>query len=156
MAPWIVKVVLNPGLAAHPSKAKKEARLAERKVCFILDAGNRRVWDRCLSKGWLPVPHSQSVGKSFYRWRGLHAETAQSALTVILKLVIGGLLSIILIVLSTVNLHFQGWSVSISLRLILGTLANLSWLETGHHVVNLFHLVGVSVSITELMGYGSE
>ena len=29
------------GLAAHFSKANKEARLAERKVCFILDASNQ-------------------------------------------------------------------------------------------------------------------
>ena len=42
-----------------------------------------------------------------YKWRqGLHVETAQSGLTVILKLVIGGLISI-LIVLSTINLQFQ-------------------------------------------------
>ena len=46
-------------------------------------------------------------------------ETAQSALTVILKLVISGLISIILIVSSTVNLQLQSWSVSISLRPIL-------------------------------------
>jgi len=55
--------------------------------------------------------------------RGLWAETAQSALTVILKLVIGGLTSVIFIVLGTVNLHFQGWFVSISLRPVLGTAA---------------------------------
>ena len=48
--------------------------------------------------------------------RGLHAETAQSALTVILTLVIGGLIGNILIVLSTVNLQFQGQFVPISLR----------------------------------------
>ena len=46
----------------------------------------------------------------------MHAETAQSALTVVLKLVIGGLTSIILIVLSTVNLQFQGRFVPASLR----------------------------------------
>ena len=47
----------------------------------------------------------QSRGESFYRQRTvLHAETAQSALTVILKLDIGGLTSLILIVLSTVSL----------------------------------------------------
>ena len=40
--------------------------------------------------------------------RGLHAETVQSALIVILKLVIGGLTSVILIALSTVDLQFQG------------------------------------------------
>ena len=51
--------------------------------------------------------------------RGLRAETAQSVLTVIFKLVIGGLISIILIVLGTVNLQFQGPFVPICLRLIL-------------------------------------
>ena len=55
--------------------------------------------------------------------RGLHAETAQSALTVILKLVIGGLTSVVLIVLSTVSLQFQGWFVPISLRPVLGIVA---------------------------------
>ena len=54
------------------------------------------------------------MGKSFYRQReGLHAETAQSALTVILKLVIGGLSGVILLVLVTVSLQFQGKLVSI-------------------------------------------
>ena len=41
-------------------------------------------------------------------------------LTVILKLVIGGLTSIVFIVLSTVNLQFQGRFVSIFLRPVLG------------------------------------
>ena len=36
--------------------------------------------------------------------RRLHAETSQSALTIILKLVISGLISVILIVLSTISL----------------------------------------------------
>ena len=40
----------------------------------------------------------------------------QSALTVILKLVIGDLTKIILIALNTVNLPFQGWFVIVSLR----------------------------------------
>ena len=40
--------------------------------------------------------------------RELYAETAQSSLTVILKLVIHGLTIIILIVLDTINLQFQG------------------------------------------------
>ena len=68
--------------------------------------------DACLKAD---SPHRQSVGKSFYRQReGLHAERAQSALTVIFKLVTGGLISVILIVLSTVSLQFQGRFVSIS------------------------------------------
>ena len=68
------------------------------KVCFILEAG--KWWLEV--GGWTSVQRSvplpgQPVGESFYRHReGLHAETAQSALTVILKLVTGGLTSIIL------------------------------------------------------------
>ena len=55
--------------------------------------------------------------------RGLHAETAQSALMVILKWSCGGLISIILIFLSTVNLQFQGHFFRIFLRPILGIVA---------------------------------
>jgi len=40
----------------------------------------------------------------------------QSALTVIWKLIIGGLILVILIVLSTVNLQYQSQFVSFSLR----------------------------------------
>ena len=53
------------------------------------------------------------------REKGLPAETAQSVPVVILKSVIGGLINIILIVLSTVTLHFQGCFVSLSLRPVL-------------------------------------
>ena len=75
----------------------------ERKVCFILDAGSQ--WG-----SWTPVqrpfphpPDSQWARDSIGRGRGLRADGAHSALTVILKLVNGGLTSIILIVLSTVG-----------------------------------------------------
>ena len=50
------------------------------------------------------------------RRKGLPAETAQSALTVTFISVISGLTSEVLIVLGTVNLQFQGWFVSLSLR----------------------------------------
>ena len=53
----------------------------------------------------------------------LPAETAQSSLTVIFKLVISSLTSIILVVLSTVNLQFQGPFVPISLQPVLGIVA---------------------------------
>jgi len=53
----------------------------------------------------------------------LHAETAQSALTVFLKLVIGGLTSIVLIVFSTVTLQSYCQFVPISLSPVLGTVA---------------------------------
>ena len=75
--------------------------MVERKVCFISDAGNwrgsvKRV-DIC------PKADSRSADDQWSRAlidrrRVLHAETVQSALTVILKLVIGGLTSIILTV----------------------------------------------------------
>ena len=48
----------------------------------------------------------------------------ESALTVILKLVLSGLTSIILVVLGTVNLQFQGLFVSVSLRPILKIVAD--------------------------------
>ena len=70
-----------------------------------------------------PPMDSQWVRAFTDRGRGLHAETVQSALTIILKLAIGGLISVTLIVLGTVNLQFQGCIVSISLRLILRTVA---------------------------------
>ena len=50
-----------------------------------------------------PSPNNQGARPFINKGRGLHAETAQSALTVILKLVSGALTSI-LIVLGTVNL----------------------------------------------------
>ena len=53
----------------------------------------------------------------------LHADTAQSALTVILKLVISVLSNVILVVLDTVSLQFQGQFVPVSLWPVLGTVA---------------------------------
>ena len=76
-----------------------------------------------LSKGQLPPPDNQGARVFIGRGRGLRVEAAQSALTIILKLVIGGLTSIILIVLSTVNLQFHGWFVPTSLRPILRIVA---------------------------------
>lgn len=79
------------------------------KVCFILEAGKwwLEVGGRTPVQRSAPLP-GQPVGKSFYRHReGLQAETAQSARTVILKLVTGGLTSVISIVLGTVSLQFQ-------------------------------------------------
>ena len=48
----------------------------------------------------------------------------ESALTVILKLILSGPTSIILVVLGTVNLQFQGLFVSVSLRPILEIVAD--------------------------------
>ena len=76
-----------------------------------------------LSKGQ-PSHHWQSVGKELLQTEGRHyAETAQSALTITFTLTFGGLNSIILIVLSTVNFQLQGLFAPISLRPVLRILA---------------------------------
>ena len=46
----------------------------------------------------------------------------------------------------TVNLQFQGQFVSTSLRQILELWQLILWVQSGHHIVNFFHLVGISVS----------
>ena len=56
-----------------------------------------------------PAPHHwQPMGKSIYRQKegATSRNSTVSSLTVIFKLVIGGLLSTILVVLDTVNLQF--------------------------------------------------
>ena len=70
-----------------------------------------------------PAPPGATSGARAFidRRRGLHAETAQSALTVIFKLVMGG--SVIVVVLCTGNLQFQGPFVPVSLRPVLGIVA---------------------------------
>ena len=79
---------------------------------------------RHLSKGSPPPPPDNRGARAFIGGgKGLHVETVQSALTAILKSVIGGLTSILLIVLSTVNLQFKGQFVPISLRPVLGIVA---------------------------------
>ena len=85
----------------------------------------------------------------------LRAETAQSALTVFLKLVIGGVTSIVLIVFSTVNLQSYCQFVPISLSPVLGTVAAYV-MATVLSLHNYFHLAKVSVSTKQPMGYGSE
>ena len=57
------------GLAARCSKANKQARLVERKVCFISDARNcRGGWQTSVQKP-TPTPPcpEQAEGESFYR-----------------------------------------------------------------------------------------
>ena len=68
-------------------------------------------------------PDKQRVRAFIDRGRGLHAEIAWSSLTVVFRLVIGGLTSIILVVLDMVNLQFLGRFVSISLKPTLGIMA---------------------------------
>ena len=50
-----------------------------------------------LSKGQLPTTDNQCT-RAFIREKGLHEETVQSALTVILKLVISALTSVLIVV----------------------------------------------------------
>ena len=60
----------------------------ERKVCFLLDVSNQRRRQTPV-QGPIPSPllptTSSWAGAFIGRGRGLHAETARSALTVILK-----------------------------------------------------------------------
>ena len=107
-----------------------------------------RVEGRCLPKGLPPpLPHWQPMSRSFYRLRkGVTCRHSTAALTGILKLVISGLTGIILIVLSTMNLQFQDWFVSISLS-FWNCGSFISWLQSGLHVVNFYHLVEDSVSV---------
>ena len=72
------------GPAAHCSKASKETRLVKRKVCLIFYASNR---GGCEGGGHLSLTGNQWARAFIDRGRGLHSESAQSALTVILKLV---------------------------------------------------------------------
>ena len=71
----------------------------------------------------LPATDNQWERTFIDRGRELYAETAQSALTVILKLIIGGLTNVILIALSAINLQFQTWFVPVSVRPVLGIVA---------------------------------
>ena len=72
----------------------------------------------------LQPPGDNQWARAFInKGRRLHAETAQSALTIILKLVISVLSSVFLIVLSTVNLQFQGQFVPASLQPVLRIVA---------------------------------
>ena len=89
-------------------------------------------WTLATRGGWTPVQRLTSplcpidnlwARASVGEGRGLHAGRAQSALTIILKLIIGGLTTTILIVLNTASLQFQDWFVPISLRPVLRTVA---------------------------------
>ena len=124
--------------------------MEERKVCLILDAVRGRA-DAC-PKANNSTPHSQGARAFIDGGRELHAETAQSALTVFLKSVIAGLTSVILIVLSTVNLQFQGRFIPISLRPVLGIVAANVTATVWPSCSSLLPPGGVSVSIRQLTG----
>ena len=81
------------GQAACCSKAHKQARLVERKVCFTSDAGN---WGRGMSVQRPTPPSWQAGSGSSYRQRGQGATRRNSAVVSgsHLSLVISGLTSI--------------------------------------------------------------
>ena len=127
----------------------------DRKVCFILYASKQGwCWEgRRLFKGQLSSqPSDNQEARAFTdRGRELHAETAESARTVILKLVIGGLTSMILIVLSSVTVQFQGWFVFISWGQFLESWQLwqlVSQPQSVHHAVNFSPLRGFRISKT--------
>lgn len=145
-------------LAAHCSKASaREARLVGRKVCFTLEACSWREGGLLL-KGQLPTDGGRALKGDF---RGAQAKggatrrAAHSALTVVSRLVISGLISVVLVVLRTVSLRFQVHLCFISLNPVLGLWQPMSWLRSGLHTVSFFHLSGFSV-YTQLAGHGSE
>ena len=123
-------------MVAHHSKGNKQVRLVERKVCFISEQQPwARVADICPKACSLPL--TNRLYRPSCRGGGwgvggvLQAGKAQSSLTVIFKLVVSGLTSIILIVLGTVNLQFWGALVPISswsiLRIVAAHVLGTVW-----------------------------
>ena len=105
------------------SKANKKARLVERKVCFTLVAGSWWGREDTCPKAHLLDTQNQWA-RVFIGWgRGWHAETAQSALADILKLVVWWSDHPHLDSFRYRNLQFQGLFVPISLRPVLGVVA---------------------------------
>ena len=79
--------------------------MVERKICFLSDASNWQGEQTSVQR-LTPDPRATSGARTFIdRRRGLHAEMAQSSLTVIFKLVTGGLTNVILVVLGIINLQ---------------------------------------------------
>ena len=88
------------------------------------------------------LPDNQEARAFIDRGRGLHTETARSALTVILKLVTGGLTTLVV-----VGSYSSCQLVSISWGQFSKLWQLTSWLQSGHRVAIISHLVGVSVSM---------
>ena len=117
----------------------------ERKVCFISDVGNQRRWSALLPKTTpfpaetipktTPFPAETISGQDLLKVEGggytqkQRGQLRQSPWI----LSSGGLTSIILIVLSTVNTQFQGPFVAISLRLIFRIMAAYVMVKKAEH-----------------------
>ena len=137
-------------------KTSKQTRSVARKVCFISGAGKSGVWrvaDICLKADSSRCLPFQTGGESFYRQSGrggLHAETAQSSSNWLSMVwpAPSWLFSIQLIFSSRAHLfpflcgHFSDWGSSCP----------------GYSLVTMYLTSppGVSVSIRQLTGYGSE
>ena len=139
---WRQNLLAKVGPAACRWKADEEVRLVERKFALFwrLAAKGKGL----ISKGRL-LPNPNQWARTFIgRGSTLYVWTAQSALTVALKLVVGSLTSVISVVFiqlvfcSRVGLFPFPWGQ------FLGLWQLTSWLQSGHHVVinNFFHLVG--------------
>ena len=76
-------------LAAHCSKANREASLVEKKISCNSDASNQREKQVLVQRSTLPSSDNQWARAFIDRVKGQHAERAWSVLTVILKSVIG-------------------------------------------------------------------
>ena len=117
-----------------PASRRSKAKLVERKVYFRCQPLGAGVVGGHRSRGQLPTLTTSGARAFIDRRRGLLAETAEPALTVIFRLGIGGLISAIMVVLGTVPgpvcSHFfeaSSW--------------NCGSLCHGHHIVTFFTLV---------------
>ena len=119
---------------------------------FWMLAGNQ-------GTGWMPVqrpiplPKLDNLGARAFieRERGVQAETAPSALTVILILVIGRLTRASWLFWKQLVFSSRVILFPFLLGQFLESWQLISWLQqSGDYVVNFFHLVGVSVSIRQL------
>ena len=86
LSPWYCYQKWGP--TAHCSEGNKEARLVERSLFYVRGWQQRGVGHSCPKADSPPLMISgQEFQGCIGRQMGLHAETAQSALTVILKFV---------------------------------------------------------------------
>ena len=108
----------------------------------------------CLSRGQLPSTDSQWGGSFIDRRRGLHSEAAESTLLVIVKLVIRGLTCVILV--DGVQLIFSSRSVCFHFSEAISQNCCSFCRGCSLAIMQLTSPPGVSVSIRQLTGYGSE
>ena len=129
----------------------------ERRVCFILDVGNQRGWSGLLPKTTPSTTVTISGQELLKAEGGGYRQKQRGQLWQSPWIVsFGGLTSIILIVLSTVNIQFQGPFVAISLRPVLRIMAAYVMVIVWSSCSQLHYLVGLSVYTRQLTGYGSE